>query len=430
MKLYEILKKLNKKSTIRFDRCVDLKQYYMAMYRNYMVVLYDRGYIDDPTVWEDAQFYKNIVDMEIKGLIDISGKVNLSEDFLSYAIDKSVTTEQQDFLTLVYNASRYRAYCNSLDTFYEEFKTKGVSLKLQMDGAEVYSRSATSINRGSLASICNKENKVRVYKLNEVIWNLAMMELKIDNPTEDGLFDKDLSHEQEVNQIDLLLNGKVLLTGSKASVLEDWLFSHKWSGERHINRLDGQGLVGYIFNKYVSEVTEEVCKIITDIGVDSVLALEGLSIYVSEPIKELKIPMGYFSVVSGADEVDMLLDSPSNLLGYTGEAYTQDYLEEEGIAYVGLPIKLYKDGLYFYAYDKEQTMVESTTWFKDNDVSFTYDSETITNPFKDSSSLPYKLVKALELSRGKFYIGRVSCSSKELNSALAKVIKKGEIVWK
>lgn len=421
MKLYEILKRLSRKSTLKFDRCVDLKQYYIGMYRNYMIALYDRGYILDPTVWDDRQFFGNIVDMDIKGLSDISGRIVLSEDFITYALDKNSDPEIQDFLSLLYNAVRYRTYSNTLDAFYEEFK-KGTSLKLQMDGARVYSRSAAPINRGSLACLVDKDSKVKEYTLNEFVWNLAMKELGISS-VEDGLFDKDLSHEQEVRHMSLLLEGKVQLSGTRGKLLEDWLFKHKWSADK-LMRTEDQGLLGYIFITYADDISNYICSIVEQQGLDSVVAIQGLSVYVSEPIKQYKLPMGYFTILSDVDDTDILLDETNNLLGYTGEAYTLEYLEEEGIEYVGLPIKLYKDGILIYAYDREQTLVKSTTWFIESDIEFGYEDTDMLNPFKDTS-IAYTLVDSYIKSRGKFYIGGAECSSKELSSSLSKALKKG-----
>ena len=77
MKVVEFINAANKKTSVKVDRLMDMKRFYLSMHRVHMVYLYDKGYINDPTKFDEKQIYSNIVDMRIKGMISMSGEIIL-----------------------------------------------------------------------------------------------------------------------------------------------------------------------------------------------------------------------------------------------------------------------------------------------------------------------------------------------------------------
>lgn len=85
MKFSEYLKSVNKtKVHLKLERWVELKQYYMSMFRFYMLKLYDQGYISDPTRFNEEEIKQNLVELGIYDFRNKNGKVlidSLHADF-------------------------------------------------------------------------------------------------------------------------------------------------------------------------------------------------------------------------------------------------------------------------------------------------------------------------------------------------------------
>ena len=104
MKIYELVKDINKKVTIKTSRVLEVKKHYLSLYRANMVYMYDRGYISDPTVFDSREILGNIVDLNIKHLSGVTGRIELNEEYIipgafdervCKAVAKAVAEESQ-----------------------------------------------------------------------------------------------------------------------------------------------------------------------------------------------------------------------------------------------------------------------------------------------------------------------------------------------
>lgn len=426
MKVIEFIKKSNRKKNLSSDRLLELKQYYMSMYRHYMMQMYDKGYISDPTVFDKKQILMNIVDLKVKGIYNISGVLQLNSKWVEYAYHKNDNEEVKDFLNVLYDVLKYREYSNDLDMFYEKFGLS-VNLQLTQEGARVSSKSSINISRGCLCSMIPSGKTLKVVNIRDSLWEQAMEILGI--PEEDwyidGLFDSDLSHEQEVNNINIILEGKIKCDGKYSSNLEDWLFKHKWSSDgMSINK---QGLVSYIYSSKSNKVFEALSEKLNSVEPNKVLAFQGDEIYLIEDIVNYKIPISHFALISGYE--DTLVCESNYLYGYIGEAYDTNYLEEEKIGYIGIPIKIVTEGNEEYLIDREQVDIHTETWFSIENVDFYYEESDLKNPYKDENSLNYKMFEIFKNAQ-KGIIGSISLeehSLKEIEKSKkqvsAKIIK-------
>lgn len=427
MKVIEFIKKSNKKKNISPERLLELKQYYISMYRFYMVKLYDEGYIDDPTIFKKEQIISNIVDLNIKGLYNISGQLQLSSRWVKYAFYKNEDKEAKRFLYILYNILKYREYNKNLDMFYEKFNVS-VSLQLGQTGAMIYSKSNITLDRGCLCAMTPKGTTIEVLSIKEDIWVEAMKMLNIpeDEWYSDGLFDKDLSHELEVEFSDLILNGILKLDGKYASNLTDWLFSHKWS-KRGMS-IEKQGLMSYIFSSCSDAIFSALSTKLNSVDPSRVVAFQQDEIYIVKDIKNYKIPISYFAVYSGYD--DQLVCESNYMYGYTGEAYNSNYLDDEGISYIGLPVKVVLEGnTEIYLYDREQVDIKSDTWFNVEGVDFYFEGSDLENPFKETESLDYKMFEIFKKAQSgilgainleDYSIKEIEKSKKQISARLVK----------
>lgn len=394
MKIVDFICTANKKTPVKVDRLIDLKRYYLSMYRVHMVYLYDKGYINDPTRFDEKQIYSNIVDMKIKGMINMSGEIVLSSNQIRYAVYKNRGDSTiAEFLALLYKAVWYRELSQEVDNIYEEFgfseeAKRKVSLNLALKGSRIISKSAYKVGWATMACLLKGDGCIAYKKINKYIWDIAMKELKIpkEDWKKDGLFDSSLSHDEEVECADVLLEGLVQPTGKYADVLTDWMFQHKWL-EKGMS-IDKKGLFSYTYVAYTYELLENIETVLSEIiesGKNVIGIVENI-IYYEDEIKEYTVPIGSFAVQSGYD--DSVMYEGNNLLGYTGEAYSLDYILDENIPFVGCPFELYvscKDSDIFL--DLEQVSIESDTWFQSENVEigFDEDEEIGENPFKQGS---------------------------------------------
>ena len=130
MRTVEYVGKLNKLSHVAdIDKVCSLKGYYMSMYRFYMLKLYDIGYIEDPTVYDEITIRRNLADLNIVGIKSTIGSYILNSDRIRYTLYKNKGEEQQEFLLLLYNALLYREYCKSIDSLYDIYYKKDTFLQ-------------------------------------------------------------------------------------------------------------------------------------------------------------------------------------------------------------------------------------------------------------------------------------------------------------
>lgn len=416
---------MNAKKNLSIPRVLELKQYYISMYRFNMVRLYEAGYINDPTIFNDRIMYKNILDLKIRGLYDVAGKVQLSSKWLYYALCKNKEPEQVSFLQMLFDAVKYREYSNDLDIFYESFG-KSISLQTYCVGTNILSRTKAPLNRGTFMMLVSSGKTIKEVTIHEEIWKEAMRELGIPESDwfEDGLFDLDLTHAQEVENLNILLEGKVNLNGKHSDTLLDWFFNHKWSSDTLMAN-ERRDLLGHIYSSSSDEVYNALSTILEQEEDSTIVGIIGDTVYVEKPIEYYNIPVSYFAICSCCD--DTLLGEPNAIYGYTGEGYVKEYLDDEEISYVGVPVKVVCNDLNeVMVYDREQVDTPADSWFKVNDAGFIFEEKDILNPFKDEDSLQYELfnihVKAQEGKLGKIEASK--CTVKEIEQAKKKVAKK------
>lgn len=435
MKVVEFINAANKKTSVKVDRLMDMKRFYLSMHRVHMVYLYDKGYINDPTKFDEKQIYSNIVDMRIKGMISMSGEIILTSNHIRYAAYKNRDDESvHEFLSILYNVMKYYELSREVDSIYEEFKfyedvKQKVGPNLILKSSRVISKSAYTVGRATMACLLKNGNTVSCEYINGFMWDIAMRELGIPEEDwhKDGLFDSSLSHDEEVECMSILLEGIVDLSGKYADVLTDWMFQHKWL-EKGMS-IDKKGLFSYVYVAYTSEVLEGIEKALDEL-IDrgkSVIGIIENTIYYEDTIKEYNIPIGCFSVQAGYE--DSVMYEGNCIIGYTGEAYPVDYVLEENVPFVGCPVELNTScknkGIYF---DLEQVAVSSDTWFKSEKVEIDFEENSDNddeNPFKEGS-LEHKIHSMYKNSFKGNLLGKLegSYSISDIESAIKKVMSK------
>lgn len=429
MKIYELIKELNKKVTVKDTRVMSLKKHYLSMYRVYMVYLYDKGYISDPTVFNQKEILGNIVDLGINGMSSVSGKIELSEDYIGYALAKNKSDEEiSEFLSLLLNAVKYRNMSMNIDKFYDdcgfsiEPKNK-VSLGLAQAASRIVTKGGYDLNESILK--CFKDTGYRFVSLNERIYETALNELGISNDTDDSIFVTGLTKEEEVMYSHLILNGLVRLDGKDSDKLVSWLKNNKWSdGNRFSSK--NEGLYNWVVYIKSNDMIEEQAKLLNELidGGYSIACMQSNGFYV-ECKDTHELPIGIFSVV-GDDDDGEFLPEINKLEGYTGEVYSLDYLTNQGLSYVGCPIELYvSDKTKGYFIDKEQTeLKDSISWFKYLNVNIDFGKSLYTEGVFPSGSNEDKLYKMLGDSESGKLVGYLDISEKELEAVKKSVIKK------
>lgn len=386
MRVADYLKLMNKEKTIKVERVYQLKKYYIGMYRSYLMQLYDKGFINDPTRFDIIQIRVNIVDLGISGLYNTLGELQLNLDFIKFAMCKHKDSEAiMEFLSILYNVVKYRTYSQGIDSFYEEFgfavnDKQKISPNFRVNATKVVCGMCTPISRGVLECFLSDKKTVGVIDCSDYIWLKACKELGIPDKDweSNGLFIEGMSHICELESVRIILNGEVELTGKYGKVLSDWLFSHKWKVESGIDS-DSKGLFDYVFYSDMTGVFSDISSCMDRlVGYgDEVIGLVDNRIYYSKPISCYKIPIGCFMVVSG-DGDEVMPDSIS-MNGVTGEFYTLDYLRDEEVKYVGCPLEcVYVDSEsgkidVEYIYDFEQLDVRCSSYFIDEKLDYDFE---------------------------------------------------------
>lgn len=357
-----------------------------------MMKLYDLGYISDPTRFTKKEMFTVIEELGIKSMFGTLGSIVLDTQQVQYSIYKNKDDEEKlEFLSILKEVLRYREYSSAIDKFYDsnlfaEGNKQQVSMGLKQKCAKIESKMDYGISRAIVACFIPSTSTVMELNFNKDVWNLAMKELGVPESewSDNGLIDKDLTHEEEVDCIRLLLEGSVLPTGRYAEHFKSWLFDHKWKQRGMTNVC--KGLYSFVFASYSEQVLELLSKILNDNHDKGtpVLALQDSYYYIEKPIENFNIPVGCF-VVSSAEEDTILFDG-AVMCGYTGEVYPVDYLQTEGINYVGCPIELntsFKEKELFY--DIEQVDVQVDTWFKSSDITWYFYDEDEEIPTKKNN---------------------------------------------
>lgn len=377
MKLQDYISEMNKKSTVKTQRVMDLKRYYLSMYRVFMVKLYDSNFISDPTLFNEKEFFGNISSMKLSGMYDYTGNIRLTYK-QSYFASKLVKDEEEKlFLYLLSNALKYRELSKDIDKLYDEnqlndLQRHNVSFGLRSKGAMVVSKTSCGISESICNCFLNSDEYCEEINFNSKIWEYALDVLGIPEceRKEDGLFVKGMSNKDEIEFCDLIFEGSTRLDGKYSSLLENWLIDHKWETRGMTNNC--KGLFEFVFSDRFHELMRFQVELLSNRK--DVICIYKNYMYIKKKVSEYYIPIGCFTVSS--DEEDILLFEGNSLCGYTGEAYPLEYLDSNDITYIGCPIELYvnnKDKRLFY--DLEQVDTKQETWFKCNNVDFVFCEE-------------------------------------------------------
>lgn len=434
MKIYELVKNINKKVTIKTSRVLDVKKHYLSLYRANMVYLYDKGYISDPTVFDTKEILGNIVDLNIKYLTGVTGRVELSEDYIGYAMCKHKDNEDiLDFLSILNEVIKYKNMSMNIDKFYDdlgfanEVKNK-VSLNIVQSASRIFNKNGFTINEAILR--CFKPYGVgfKLYTLDDVIYDMALRELGIEDDGDYSLFVSGLTRYEEIRYSSLILNGLVKLDGIYANRLNDWLGKNKWAdGNRFSSQ--NEGLYNWVLyiksNAMIDEQSLLLNKLIDD-GYD-IVCMQSNGFYVIDTECPLEFPVGVFVVVSD-DDKETLLPDINKLEGYTGEVYSLDFLEEHDLGFVGAPIELYVDNKKKALFvDKEQTeLKDAISWFKHEEANLNFGDSLYREGVFPKGSLEDRVFRIVGDSESGRLIGYLSNDEKgkSLDSIKKQVAKK------
>ena len=110
----------SRKQKTKLKRLMEVKRYFLSLYRCYCVMMYDKNYLRDPTRFNEKEIIKNMVDMGIDDTINHVGRVDLSSEHILFAFLKNRDNkEKSEFLELLYHMLRYREFSIKIDRVYE-----------------------------------------------------------------------------------------------------------------------------------------------------------------------------------------------------------------------------------------------------------------------------------------------------------------------
>lgn len=423
MKFSEYLKSVNKtKVHLKLERWVELKQYYLSMFRFYMLKLYDQGYISDPTRFNEEELKQNLVEMGIYDFRNKNGKVLIDSLHADFAGCKyKDDSEKVKFLKLLYEALKYKEYSLEIDKQYENYGTDLKFSFVMKNSILVTSVCIIDYNKGVFNTLCPDGYCLGSISINEDIFKYAMETLGVpESVFGSDMFVRGLTLEETIKFSDIILEGDTTLDGKFAGVLNEWLDTCS---------KNCKGLYYTTCMEKMSELTEIISSKKDSLGDDFVILYKD-KLYYKKPILKYRLPVGMFICVTTHDEDDIIDTDWSALYGYTGEAYTRDYLDDQRIDYVGIPIQVNINGEETYVYDSSQLIlsVEPTSWFEQesNDVSFSFEEGyTVFNPYS-LGTVERALVEAyVEGRRGNIYEVDSSIGSlKDIRNARKKMLSK------
>lgn len=381
----EVARSMNTlKNRVKSKRLMFLRGYYLSMYRVYMIKLFDDCYISDPTVFNEKELYRNIAELNITDMFCNSGGLRLTYAQARFAYLKADDDTKKTFLNNLMNALKYREMCCCLDKAYEEcgFRdspSNRINLNMCLQGAMILAKSGVEFNHVIAECITEFEDEVKTIDFNEYIWCLCMHKLGI--PKEEwrdgGLFDGKMSHEAEVECARGILNGVYKVTGGRyTDVLLRWLKEHPW-GEKRMS-IDTKGLYDYIFIERFFEINSVIDALTNVIEKDKdskLLGVYGSLVYYKQKRTSFDVPFGLFQIVNDSEDEERIMPTGTCICGMTGEFYTIDRLDDDGIYYVGCPMVLESGKETIFVYDREQTDIKFESWYSYNGAEFSFSEE-------------------------------------------------------
>lgn len=423
MKFSEYLKSVNKtKVHLKYERWVELKQYYMSMFRFYMLKLYDEGYISDPTRCNEEEIKQNLVEMGVYDFRNKNGKVLIDSVHADFARCKYKSDKEKvKFLDLLYEALKYKEYALELDKQYENYGTDLKFSFVMKNSILVTSVCIIDYNKGVFSTLCPEGYCLDSISINDSIFKYAMETLGITEEMFcDDMFVDGLSVEETIKFADNILEGDTTLNGKYARVLDDWLTNCS---------KNCKGLYYTTCMEKMTELAEIIGEKKESLGDDFVILYKD-KLYYKKPIKKYKLPSGMFICVTTDTEDDIIDTDWSALYGYTGEAYSKGYLDDQRIDYVGVPIQVNINGEDMYVYDSSQLIlsVEPTSWFEQesDEVSFSFEEDFVMeNPYAEGTIERILVDSYIEGRRGNLYEVDASIGTlKDIRTARKKMLSK------
>lgn len=409
MRAYEFIDWINSMPfKVEIERWVRLKQYYISMYHFYLLKLYDLGYISDPTDVDEKELRTCIADLEIHNCEDECGKVLLTSQYALYALKLAKDEEQKEFLNLLYETLRYREYFIELDKLYENASNGTINFTLTIKGcSRITTMDDVKFNRGVFSILVKDGYTVKEINIRKEMFDLAMKELGISRSDYcDNMFIEGLSLEDHIYFAEIILNGKVKLTGVYADKLIDWLSKHKWCNTKILS-VNSKGLYSYIYGTKSNEVLR-----IIERNIDEHLSKEDLvmayedRLYIEKPIENYTIPFGLVAVYSDEFTDDIMLNYYNATNGFNGECYDYSYIHKNGLDCVGVPFKINVGTIECYVFDVSQVSwkVRPDSWFKTVGASFEFEDDFYRKSFLYKGSTEYEVFNAwIYANRGIIY---------------------------
>ena len=428
------------KPKVDIYRMMEVKRYFMSMYRCYSFRLYDMCYISDPFRYNKGEIIKNLETLGVlRDFISDIGKVHINSSTAWFSFCKHRGDEEKtDFLETLYNLLKYREYAIKVDLIFDEYKFYdsksgfvNIPVTLMCKGDRVSQSSGIVFDTAFARCISNISSESKYVSINDKIWCLAMEELGIPKCdwNQDSLFDAMLNHDDEVSCMEGILNGIFQVSGGKyVEKLNDWLDMHI-RGNMVLNdqmsmntKMSSLGLYDTLFrqSKGIFSMINDVVVEISSSGYQ-ILAVEGDKVYYNTSREYIEFPYGVFSVVCDisvsngcAFDNEYILPWGNALNGYSGELYTVDRLKYDDIRYVGCPIMM--DTLTvsprgkeqiksIFLYDLEQTDIDTVaTWFSQNVSEYSFEEDIAEEQIvgePTSDSLEYKLYEGYLQSKSR-----------------------------
>lgn len=441
MEVNGFLKKLTKIS-ISLPSICGIKKKYLALYRAGMVRLYDEGFIADPTWFRRGEILKLIREYGIVNMVQTSSKVEVTSHMVDYAYTiGGIEEEGLRFLKSLRDCLKYKEFCRDIDIFYDVnniVSGKKVSIRPVYTGSRILMR---KYNISVPVVECFYSNsllgcEVGYESMLPYIYRKALDLLGIEDQGQDSIFVRGMSREDEIRFCDLILDGKVDVTGSGKEAFDAWMESHVWNfSEDSHYRFSKTGLFSYIYDReyeYVNQCRRELIdKCIEKYGEENILYLTSVRVYIRKKADTVKFPVSQFIVF--AEHEDRIDTEGRNVFeGYTGEVYPIEDFDSGYSAYTGCPIELYVDDSKKLFVDFEQTSYSETgaqPWFSCNDdISIDFDESYYQNGVYPDGSYEDQVFRALGDAEAGKVVGEIKMPSttdeeKELEEAKLRVFK-------
>lgn len=334
------------KTTVRTTGIMSAKRHYASLMSAYRVKLYDGCWISNASyVWE------NEVRDTITGtpeLVDYlttnSGEILLDNiGMLKFASWKLPPDDEiQYFLKDYIKYLEYRDCCKSIDIVYNKLrvKRKGVTMMMHRDSIQIfYSKHFTNINKGFVSAFY-PDKSIEVYDVRDKLYSLALEKLGLPDSNKEGVFIKGLSREQEVELLDLILDGIIkyeYLNGVYAPILIEWLKTQK--EQQGVYAYSYLGFYTFLTKKSIDEVKACQDSVIEELQSKgkNIVCMSTDRIFCAEDLDETQFALSAFLLDYYSQED---ISEQNRLNGYTGEVLELSQTDIVEMQVTGCPIMI------------------------------------------------------------------------------------------